>query len=98
MQPKPGQVVVSIAGRDAGRRYVVTQVIGRSFVALADGAYRPVSRPKRKNVRHLMLTSETDARISSKILAGAGVTDEEVREALTQSEDDWCRRASWAHE
>lgn len=98
MQPRLGQVVVSIAGRDRGRRYIVTGIIDHTFVTVADGIYRRVSCPKKKNVRHLMMTRKADGRIGSKILAGAGVTDEEVREALKEFEDGYCRRAGWPHE
>ncbi|MEW6230149.1 MAG: KOW domain-containing RNA-binding protein [Bacillota bacterium] len=98
MEPRLGQVVVSIAGRDRGRRYIVTGIVDRTFVIVADGIYRRVSNPKKKNVRHLMMTRKADGRIGSKILAGAGVTDEEVREALKEFEDGYCKRAGWPHE
>lgn len=96
MEPRLGQVVVSIAGRDRGRRYIVTGVIDRRFVTVADGIYRRVSCPKKKNVRHLMMTRKTDGCIGSKILAGAGVTDEEVREVLKEFEDSYGKRGGLA--
>lgn len=98
MEPRLGQAVVSIAGRDRGRRYIVTGIIDHTFVTVADGAYRRVSNPKKKNVRHLVMTRKADGCIGSKILAGAGVTDDEVREALRALGDGYFRRAGWTHE
>lgn len=98
VEMRPGQVVVSIAGRDRGRRYIVMRVIDDTFVAVVDGTYRRVSNPKKKNVRHLMWTRKVDGYVGSKILAGARVTDEEVREALRSVENDSCGKADWSHE
>lgn len=47
-----GFVVMSRAGHDTGRVYLVLRVEGR-FAWLADGHYRPLDRPKRKRIRHL---------------------------------------------
>ncbi|NLM38475.1 MAG: RNA-binding protein [Firmicutes bacterium] len=49
-----GQLVTSRAGRDAGRKYVVIGFSEPGFVLVADGEIRKVSRPKRKNVKHLI--------------------------------------------
>ncbi len=98
MEIRPGQVVVSTAGRDRGRRYIVLGAIDGAHVAVVDGACRPVSRPKKKNVRHLAATRKADGRVGSKILAGVRVTDEEVREALRAVDNDSREKADWSHE
>ena len=50
------KVVLSIAGRDKGR---LLAVVGEedSYYLLVDGKERPISRPKRKNVRHIAFTA-----------------------------------------
>ncbi|MGE5573432.1 MAG: RNA-binding protein [Bacillota bacterium] len=98
MEIRPGQVVVSIAGRDRGRRYIVLHVIDDTFVTVADGTYRRVFNPKKKNVRHLMATRKVDGGVGSKVLAGVRVTDEEVRQALRAVDNDSCGKADWSHE
>lgn len=49
-----GQLVTSKAGRDAGRKYVVIGFSDPGFVLVADGKIRKISRPKRKNLKHLV--------------------------------------------
>ena len=50
------KVVLSIAGRDKGH---LLAVIGEDdgYCLLADGKERPLSNPKRKNVRHIAFTA-----------------------------------------
>ena len=50
-----GQLVTSRQGRDLGRKYVVVQFYDDNHVAVADGLVRRTSRPKRKNVKHLII-------------------------------------------
>jgi len=52
-----GDVVVSRAGRDRGRCFVVYSLVDDQFVTLVDGGLRGISRPKRKRARHLRLTA-----------------------------------------
>ena len=56
MQLQPGQVVCSLAGRDAQGLFVVV-ACGEGWAALADGKRRPLERPKRKNPRHIRKTN-----------------------------------------
>ncbi|MCL2022878.1 MAG: KOW domain-containing RNA-binding protein [Oscillospiraceae bacterium] len=53
-----GDVVRSIAGRDTGRLLVVIGVEGERVVVI-DGKERIISRPKRKNLRHIVKTGKT---------------------------------------
>ncbi len=82
MEPELGQLVVSAAGRDRGRYYIVARILDDTTVAVTDGAYRPVSNPKKKNVRHLMMTRTVNSSLREKLLRGIGITNEEVCEAL----------------
>jgi hypothetical protein len=79
-----GMVVTSRAGRDAGDRYVVIAVAGADAVLVADGRRRGVGRPKRKNVKHLVVHGPAGA-LAGRLRAGAAPTDEELRAALGAS-------------
>ena len=74
MQIKPGMVVKSLSGHDQARFYLVVKT-DEDFVYIADGKRRMLSKPKRKNPRHLQKTNrinplkETD-------------TDRKIRRAL----------------
>ena len=74
MDAKIGSVVISKAGRDKGRFLVVIDIDENTFT-VADGKERPLSRPKRKNIRHLSVTGMvlTDVQMS---------TDRSLRRAL----------------
>ena len=56
--PLPGSIVKSVSGRDKGAYYIVTEQYDEIYAAVADGRIRTVSRPKRKNVRHIALTGQ----------------------------------------
>lgn len=77
-----GQVVVSRAGRDAGRPFVVVGVAGDRFVLVADGDLRKISNPKKKNVRHLRFEPIVLDEVTAKLAAGREVLDAEIEEAL----------------
>lgn len=51
-----GTIVKAISGRDAGGYFVIT-ALALPDVYIANGKSRPLSRPKRKNTKHLRLTN-----------------------------------------
>ena len=48
-----GRVVQSRQGRDAGRCFIILQVIDAEHVLMADGLTRKLAHPKKKKVKHL---------------------------------------------
>ena len=48
-----GRVVQSRQGRDAGRCFVILQVVDDPFVLMADGLTRKLDHLKKKKVKHL---------------------------------------------
>ena len=67
MDYRPGMLARSKAGRDKGCIYVIISV-KNEYVYLADGDLRPLSRMKRKNIRHLQpVLKRTAENISSDI-------------------------------
>ncbi len=52
---KIGQLVTSKMGRDLGKKYVVIEFYDDNHVNVADGFVRKMNRPKRKNVKHLVI-------------------------------------------
>ena len=68
-----GSVVKAEAGRDQDRFFVAVAVEDR-FVYIADGKERALSRPKRKNVKHI---SPTGTRLDM-----TDLTDKKLRKAL----------------
>lgn len=77
-------VVTSRAGRDAGDRYVVVGTAGEDMVLVADGRRRGAGRPKRKNVKHLVVHGPAGP-VAGRLREGEAVTDEELRAVLAAS-------------
>ncbi|MBR7071019.1 MAG: KOW domain-containing RNA-binding protein [Clostridia bacterium] len=69
-----GQIVYARAGRDKGKFLVVVGQEER-YLFVADGKERPLSRPKRKNPKHL---SQTGTRLKPEQF----LTDRALRRAL----------------
>lgn len=83
-----GQIVVSKAGRDAGKRFLVMKVVDGQFVQIADGDLRRVEKPKKKKIKHLELTGEVAETIGEKLKGNARITNPEVRKALAVHKGD----------
>lgn len=71
-----GQVVISLAGRDAGFPAVV---LGQEngYILVSDGKERPLSRPKQKNPKHITATEYVLSSEQTK-------TDKSLRKALSE--------------
>ena len=85
---QPGTLVHSLAGRDAGELYLVVGLLGANFVLIANGQSRPLSRPKKKNVRHLLLRGQCNAKLAARIgsrQAGDGEIARELQELSSQN-------------
>ena len=63
-----GEIVLSRAGRDRGRAFVILKLIDEEYVLLVDGRLRTLERPKKKKRRHLLKTSETRMELSGHLL------------------------------
>ena len=74
-------IVVSLNGRDAGKRFVV---IGTDLIysLLADGKGRRYEKPKRKKNKHLKFESKADNHITEKLERGEKITNNEIRRHL----------------
>lgn len=77
MQPagfQIGRVVTSRCGRDRGQAYVIVGNLDQRHVLLSNGSSRPSERPKKKNIKHLI--------VHDKLLDS--VKDESIRWALAR--------------
>ena len=75
---KPYQVVLSLAGRDAGHLLAVVRE-DENGVWLADGKRRPLERPKCKNPRHVQ-------RLEIELEPKAMTTNRALRRTLREAE------------
>lgn len=77
-----GQIVFSKSGRDAGKTYMVYDIIKKDFVLLVDGKSRKLARPKLKNQKHIRVTRFTVPCFLEKKQTGQRVTDGEIYTAI----------------
>lgn len=80
---EPGRIVISRAGRDEGRRFVVIEA-DDTYAMIADGDLRKVDRPKKKKRKHLTAT----ARVMMFKQPGQMPADHEIRSALVAEEPE----------
>lgn len=78
-----GSVVISKAGRDKGRSFVVVALEGE-YAYLCDGDLRKSDSPKKKKRKHLAVTNTICDYIGDKINQNKKVTNTEIRRALSE--------------
>lgn len=81
---RQGQMVKSLAGRDQGQQYLIVGFVEDHLLLLANGRERPITRPKKKNIRHVELFLWVDSLVEARLNAGETVTDEEIRNSLNR--------------
>ena len=82
-----GSVVVSKAGRDEGRRFIVIQEVDEDFVMVANGDLRKMDRQKKKRRKHLKPTGAVVEALKRRISDGEPVEDHELRAWLREEEE-----------
>ena len=80
--PELGTVVLSKAGRDAGRYFVVVGKVDSQYVLLADGDLRKLQNPKKKKLKHLDVKPIILPTVKEKLTRGSGLWDAEIRRDL----------------
>jgi ribosomal protein L14E/L6E/L27E len=78
-----GQAVRSVAGRDAGKIFLLVGVVDDKNVLVVDGNLRKIESPKKKNIKHLQPHNYIDKVIQSKLLGNEKITNLEISSALT---------------
>ena len=81
-----GAVVLSTAGRDEGRCFVVTESLNEQYVLISDGKTHRAEKPKKKKRKHLKLVREPLPEITER-LSGGNVENHEVRKWLSDKEE-----------
>lgn len=77
-----GRIVLSKAGRDKGKYFVICDIIDEEFVYISNGDLRKLQQPKLKKLKHLHLTPIVLENIKEKLLNDKKVFDSELRSAI----------------
>jgi len=87
MSMNPGDIVVSKAGRDKGKPFIVAEVTDESYVLLVNGSLRKIEKPKKKKVRHIRETGFRAEEIAGRLTGGEKVINAEIRKAIKAYEE-----------
>ncbi len=79
-----GDAVISTAGRDAGRLFLVTAVEDEKYCYICDGKLRKAAKPKKKKVRHLKKIYGSDGEILSLLQSESILSDKKIRRILAE--------------
>ena len=78
-----GRVVVSTQGHDKGRAFLIVALIDERHVLIADGDTRKLTKPKKKQTKHLRTLPNLAVEAVSDEKQHAGTADSSIRKALT---------------
>ncbi len=83
MEVDLGRVVLSKAGRDLGRLFVIIEIIDELYVLIADGDLRRIEKPKKKKIKHLGFTNKLSSELNNKLMNKDRVTNAEIRRYIS---------------
>lgn len=63
-----GKIVFSKSGRDSGEAYIVIDQINSEYLLVANGDNKTFQMPKKKNIKHLVITEITNDKLKEEIL------------------------------
>ena len=79
-----GDIILSKAGRDKGKYFIVLEIIDEQYVLIADGDLRRVDSPKRKKCKHLINTGSKSEFILNKLKNNDRVTNPDLKRELAK--------------
>lgn len=82
-----GEYVISKAGRDKDRIFIVMSILDDVYVTVADGDLRRVENPKKKKMKHLNPIEEISEEIADKLNSNKKVTNLSVRREIEKLND-----------
>lgn len=82
MKISVGSIVLSKAGHDKGRYFVVTEVVDENYVRISDGDLRKAEKAKLKKVKHLKFSGDNLPEFANLQNKDKGVVNAELRSAL----------------
>lgn len=76
-----GGLCISLAGHDKGNMFVIIGEMGE-YVSLADGACRPLAKPKRKKKKHIQIIHDEEERKRKNLIEDGRIRDEHIRSMI----------------
>ena len=79
-----GELVCSKAGRDAGRKFIIVDIIDSRHVLISDGDLRKIEKPKKKKVKHIESCGVIVDSLSKKLENRMKISDAEIRKEIAR--------------
>lgn len=77
-----GQLVKSIAGRDVGQFYLIIKMLDDRTIAVTDGKKHPMTKPKKKNLKHVLIGMFVATEIEEAVEKERYINDTQVLAAI----------------
>lgn len=77
-----GKVVQSKSGRDKEQNFIIVEVIDSNYVYISDGDLRKIEKPKKKKLKHLILSNVEASEIRDLLENGKNVSNSKIRKFL----------------
>lgn len=84
-----GMLATAKAGHDKNQLYIIIEET-KDFVWLADGKYKTMAHPKRKNKKHIQVQKKSSpllADIGQRLMEHKNIRDEEIKRAIKLLKD-----------
>ncbi len=81
-----GTVVLSIAGRDKGNAFIVTETTEK-YVYIVDGNIHKVENPKYKKIKHIEIVGECDEDLKQRLINKNKITNQDIKRALKKLQE-----------
>lgn len=86
MAVKQFDVALSLAGRDTGNIYLVSELIDEKYLLLIDGKSRTLSKPKRKKIKHIQVIGNATSEFEGVFEDKSKTNDAKIRKILKEFE------------
>lgn len=83
-----GRVVRSLVGRDSGKTFIILKVVDDKYILMSDGKLRTEEKPKKKKLKHLVVTDIVAEELRDKLLSDGKVTNALIRKFLRLNDID----------
>lgn len=83
-----GRIVLSTAGRDCGKHFIIVGIEDENHLILADGRLRRIENPKKKKLRHVKVLKYEFPEVRDKLMFGKPILNSELRYLILKYEND----------
>ena len=77
-----GRFVISKAGRDKNKLFIIVNVLDDEYVYVCDGEFRKIENPKKKKIKHLIFTNCFGEDIKSRLISEKEITNSQLRKVI----------------